>query len=175
MNSAKKWVYSLVEENIVLRTCAQGSPDAVHISLGGELSFSNFCKTFTHISFPLLTFLKICYPAFLLHDKFVKHINYSQQGFLTSPLVTDCLLISPILIDWLILTWMSKPLIRAVPAEGGNNPVRIELGRKYFRIGKFSFQELFGIYEKCFYKYCFHCSWLVFVRLFTYKVEVTLN
>ena len=174
MNSAKKWVYSLVEENIVLRTGAQGSPDAVHISLGGELSFSNFCKTFTHISFPLLTFLKICYPAFLLHDKFAKYINYSQQGFLILPLVTT-LLILPILIDWLILTWMSRPLIRAVPAEGGNKPVRIELGRKSFRIRKFSFQEIFGIYEKYFYKYCSNCSWLVFVRLFTYKVEVTLN
>ena len=29
---------------------------------------------------------------------------------------------------------MSRPLIRAVPAEGGNKPVRIELKRKYSRI-----------------------------------------
>ena len=36
---------------------------------------------------------------------------------------------------------MSRPLISAVPAEGGNKPVRIELKRKYFRIRKLGFQE----------------------------------
>ena len=53
-----------------------------------------------------------------------------------------------------------------------------ETEKKIFRI--IQKIELPGIIttrdEKSFYKYCSNCSWLVFVRIFTFhQVEVTLN
>ena len=75
---SQKMSYSLVEENIVLRTCAKRSPDAVHVSLRGDYHISNQFKKLTCI---FISGVDLNFASAFLHDKFVQHINSSQKGF----------------------------------------------------------------------------------------------